>query len=45
MVKSLINLRRYTSLPVALDMLLQSKPTVVDCGRWIDFNDRAGLRA
>ena len=37
-------LRRYTSLPVALDMLLNNRITVVDYARWPDVNDRVGMR-
>jgi hypothetical protein len=37
-------LRRYTSLPVALDMLIEKRLTIVDCSRWADINDQVGMR-
>jgi len=38
-------LRRYTSLPVLIDMLAERRLTLVDPGQWSDKNDTAYLAA
>lgn len=37
-------LRRYTSLPVLLDMLVKNRITVVNYSSWVDANDRHAMR-
>jgi len=36
-------LRRFTSLTVALDMLVERRVTLVDYAKWPDVNDRVGM--
>ena len=44
MSKEIPRLRRFTSLTVALDMLVERRVTLVDYAKWPDVNDRIGMK-
>jgi hypothetical protein len=45
MDREIPRLRRFTSLTVALDMLVRKRLTLIDYSKWVDVNDRVGMEA